>query len=50
MDFWLDDPSSIPVRVRDFYLLHSVHVGSGAHWVPGPLSPAVKRNGREAFH
>jgi hypothetical protein len=39
---------------QDFSPLHVVQTGSGAHqpiqWVPGALSPGVKRPGREADH
>jgi hypothetical protein len=38
---------------EDFFLLHRVHTGCGAHlaptqWAPGTLSSRVKRPGREA--
>jgi hypothetical protein len=41
--------------VPEFSLLHVVHTGSGVHptcyqWVPGALSPVVKRPGRESDH
>jgi hypothetical protein len=40
---------------KDFSFLHSVQTGSGSHpasnkWVPGTLSPEVKRPEREADH
>jgi hypothetical protein len=42
-----------PARARDFSLLHNVHTGSGTtqppiQWVPGALSPRVKRPGCKA--
>jgi hypothetical protein len=42
-----------PAGTRDFSLHHSVKTGSGVtqlpiQWVPGALSPGVKRPGREA--
>jgi hypothetical protein len=47
-----DSPGSIPGRVKNF--LHVVQTGSGPtqpiKWVPGVLSPRVKRPGREADH
>jgi hypothetical protein len=40
---------------KKFSFLHVVQTGSGAHqphiqWIPGALSPVIKRSGREADH
>jgi hypothetical protein len=44
----------VPVEVRFLFSLHVVQTGYGAQppiqWVPGTLSPGVKRPGREADH
>jgi hypothetical protein len=52
VSYGLDGQDSIPGRARDFSLLHSVQVGTGAHlahiqWIP---SLKVKRPGREVDH
>jgi hypothetical protein len=49
-DYKLDDWSSIPGRDKGFFSSLCVQTGSGAHhapirWVPGVLSPGVKRHG-----
>jgi hypothetical protein len=55
--YGLDDRAAgVRVLVRsEFSLLHIVQTGSGAHtasfqWVPGDLSPGVKRLGGETDH
>jgi hypothetical protein len=44
----------VPAGVGNFSLHHRLETGSGAQlpiqWVPGALSPGVKRLGREADH
>jgi len=51
----LDDRNSIPAGRREFFSLHRVQTGSGAHTASKPvgtgaLSPWVKRPRQEAHH
>jgi hypothetical protein len=53
--YGLEGRSSIPGSLRDFFLLHRVQTGSGAHPTFHPMGtrsffPGVKRQGREANH
>jgi hypothetical protein len=48
---WTTEESEFEFRQgKEFSLLHSVHTGSGAQWIPGAFSMEIKRPGREADH
>jgi hypothetical protein len=38
------------IRIRDFYVLHSVQAGSAIYPASDPVVPMLKRQGREADH
>jgi hypothetical protein len=54
MGYGLDERGSIPGRAK-FSFFHSVQTGSRViqrpiQWLPGAISPGLKRQGREGDH
>jgi hypothetical protein len=50
MAYVLDGHGSIPGTARNFSLLHSIQIGSGAHRATYPMGTGVTRLWREADH
>jgi hypothetical protein len=54
-DYWLDGRGSFPGRAKIFIFSITIRLALGltqpsSQWVPGALSPGVKRPGRYADH